>query len=122
MNKFPFITSIQPDSGVIGTNVVITGSGFTPKDNNVAFRIVPEDSNMTFKAGYINDLMSPDGISMEFVIPELLGACAFPLPETTPITVCPEIGILFKPGTQTYPVFVINQNGTSNTVNLTISR
>ncbi len=107
----PTITTIQPDSGTIGTRVVITGTGFTARDNNVAFRI-----------GYINNLISRDGRTIEFVISELLDACAFPLPETTPVTVCPDIGILFKPGTQTYPVFVVNPNGTSNSVNFTVSR
>ncbi|MCX9025647.1 MAG: IPT/TIG domain-containing protein [Candidatus Methanoperedens sp.] len=116
------ITAIQPDAGTIGTKVVITGTGFTAKDNNVAFRIAPEDSNTTFIVGYINHLISRDGKTIEFVIPEGLGACAFPLPETTPVTVCPAIGISFKPGTQTYPVFVVNQNGTSNNVNITVSQ
>lgn len=118
----PAITAIQPDSGTVGTKVVITGTGFTAKDNNVAFRLYPEDSNNSFKVGYINYLKSYDGKTIEFVIPELLGACAFPLPETTPVTACPAIGILFKSETQTYPLFVVNQNGTSNSVNFTVSR
>ncbi|MDD5616745.1 MAG: hypothetical protein PHH85_11140, partial [Candidatus Methanoperedens sp.] len=102
--------------------VVITGTGFSAKDNNVAFRLYPEDSNNSFKVGYINYLKSYDGKTIEFVIPELLGACAFPLPETNPVTACPSIGILFKSGTQTYPVFVANPDGTSNSVNFTVSR
>ncbi len=118
----PTVTAIQPDDGTIGTKVVITGTGFTAKDNNAAFRLYPEDSNNSFKLGYINYLKSYDGKTIEFVIPELLGACAFPLPETIPVTVCPMIGLLFKPGTQTYPLFVVNQNGTSNSVNFTVSR
>ncbi len=75
-----------------------------------------------YKVGYINNLISSDGRTIEFVIPEVLGACAFPLPETNPVTACPAIGILFKPGTQTYPVFVVNKNGMSNSVNFTVSR
>jgi len=116
------IMSIQSDFGTIGTKVVITGAGFTARDNNVAFRLRPEDSPESFKVGYINNLVSRDGRTIEFVIPELLGACAFPLPETTPVTVCPDIGLNFKAGIQTYPVFVVNQNGTSNSVNFTVSR
>ena len=85
-------------AGIIGTKVVITGTGFSAKDNNVAFRLYPEDSYNSFKVGYINNLISYDGKTIEFVIPELLGACAFPLPETTPVTACPAVGILFKPG------------------------
>lgn len=119
----PTIISIQPDFGAIGTKVVITGTGFTARDNNVAFRLEPENSSNPFKIGYINNLVSRDGRIIEFVMPELLGVCAFPLPETTPVTVCPDIGIFFKAGkTQTYPVFVVNQNGTSNSVNFTVSR
>ncbi|MCZ7380889.1 MAG: hypothetical protein O8C64_04860 [Candidatus Methanoperedens sp.] len=117
----PTITAIQPDAGTIGTKVVIVGAGFTARDNNVAFRLRPEDSPETFKVGYINNLVSRNGRTIEFVIPELLGACAFPLPETTPATGCPDIGLNFKPN-QTYPVFVVNQNGTSNSVNFTVSR
>ncbi len=115
----PVILAIQPDPGTIGTKVVITGTGFTARDNNVAFRLVPEDSNETFKVGYINNLISRDGKTIEFVVPTLLGACAFPLPVTTPATGCPDIGLNFKPN-QTYPVFVVNQNGTSNSVNFTV--
>lgn len=118
----PAISAIQPDSGTIGTKVVIIGTGFTARDNNVAFRLVPDDApNVDFKVGYINNLVSHDGKTIEFVIPDGLGACAFPLPETIPVTVCPAIGLNFKPN-QTYPVFVVNQNGTSNSVNFTLSR
>ncbi len=119
---FPAITAIQPDAGVIGTKVVITGAGFTARDNNVAFRLEPEDSPERFKVGYINNLISSEGKTIEFIVPEVLGACAFPLPENEGGPVCPAIGILFKPGTNIYPVFVINQNGTSNSVNFTVSR
>lgn len=122
INQTPSITIIQPDAGTVGTKVAITGTGFTTRDNNVAFRLAPEDSTAgRYKVGYINNLVSHDGRTIEFVIPELLGACAFPLPVTTPITACPGIGIPFKSGTQTYPVFVVNQNGTSNSVNFTVS-
>lgn len=114
----PYISAIQPDSGTIGTKVIITGTGFTAGDNNVAFRLEPEDSNATFKVGYINNLISRDGKTIEFVLPKLLGACAFPLPENG---VCVDIDLNFKPN-QTYPVFVVNQNGTSNIVNFTVSR
>ena len=117
------ITAIQPDAGIIGTKVVITGTGFTARDNNVAFRIPPWDASAEgYKVGYINNIISSDGRIIEFEIPELLGACAFPLPVTNPVTGCPAVGIPFKPGTQTYPVFVVNQNGTSNSVNFTVSR
>ena len=115
------IMSIQPGAGIIGTKVVITGTGFSAKDNNVAFRLYPEDGNNSL-VGYINNLISSDSKTIEFVIPEFLGACAFPLPETIPVTACPAVGILFKPGTQTYPVFVVNKNGSSNGVNFTLSR
>jgi hypothetical protein len=120
----PAITAIEPDAGTIGTKVVIIGTGFTARDNNVAFRLEPEDSPERFKVGYINNLISPDGKTIEFIVPEVLGACAFPLPENKggPIVGCPAIGILFKPGTDTYPVFVVNQNGTSNSINFTVSR
>jgi hypothetical protein len=120
----PTIMSIQPNFGTIGTKAVITGTGFTVRDNNIAFRLEPEDSNSTFKTGYVNNLISHDGETTEFVVPEWLSACAFPQPENKggPTVVCPAIALLFKPGTHTYPVFVVNQNGTSNSVNFTVSR
>lgn len=126
MKRSPYITSIitaiQPNAGGIGTNVVITGSGFTAKENSVAFELMPDEAYTAgYKVGYINNLKSYDGKTIEFVVPEALSACAFPLPENVsgPTIVCPAIGILFKPGTQTYPVFIINQNGTSNRFNFT---
>ncbi len=120
----PAITAIEPDAGIIGTKAVIAGTGFTARDNNIAFRLEPEDSNSTFKTGYVNNLISHDGKTIEFVVPEWLSACAFPLPENKggPTVVCPAIALVFKPGTYTYPVFVVNQNGTSNSVNFTVSR
>ncbi len=115
----PAIMTIQPDAGTIGTKVVITGTGFTAKDNNVAFRLEPEDSPETFKVGYINNIISRDGKTIEFIVPKLLGACAY---VGGPPIVCDAIGLTFKPGTQTYPVFVVNQNGTSNSVNFIVLR
>jgi hypothetical protein len=71
------VTAIQPDAGTIGTKVVITGTGFTARDNNVAFRRAPEDAPIAgYQVGYINNLISSDGRTIEFEIPELLGACA----------------------------------------------
>ncbi|HEY9205387.1 MAG TPA: PLD nuclease N-terminal domain-containing protein [Candidatus Methanoperedens sp.] len=126
MKRPPYITAIttavQPDSGGIGTNVIITGSGFTVKNNSVAFELMPDEASTAgYKVGYINNLKSYDGKTIEFVIPYVLSACLFPLPETAPFTGCQDIDILFKPGTKTYPVFVVNQNGTSNSVNFTMS-
>ncbi len=129
MKKPPYITSIttviQPDAGGTGTNVVIIGSGFTAKNNSVAFELMPDEVGTAgYKVGYINNLKSYDGKTIEFIIPEVLSACSPPLPENVngSTMVCPAIGILFKPETQTYPVFVINQNGTSNRVNFTATR
>ncbi len=115
----PAILAIQSDSGTIGTKIVITGTGFTPGDNNVAFRLEPENSNETFKVGYINNVLSRDGKTIEFVLPKFLGACTY---VGGPPVACPAIGLTFKPGTQAYPVFVVNQNGTSNSIAFTVSR
>ncbi len=69
----PAIKLIQPDAGTIGTKVVITGTGFTARDNNIAFRLVPEDVPFGgfSRVGYINNLASRDGMTIEFVIPEV---------------------------------------------------
>jgi len=113
----PVIISIDPNVGTTGTKIVIKGKGFTARDNNIVFRLKPVDSSENFKLGFENGIESSDGETIEFTLPSTLGACAH-IPEYN--TRCPEIGLLLNPGT-IYPVFIVNINGTSNTVNFTMT-
>ncbi len=113
----PVIISIDPNVGTTGSKIIIKGRGFTALDNNIVFRLKPVDSSENFKLGFKDGIESSDGETIEFTLPNTLGACAY-IPEYN--TRCPEIGLLLNPGT-TYPVFIVNTNGTSNTVNFTMT-
>lgn len=54
----PVVTSFTPTEGNIGTVITVTGSGFTPTDNEIR----GGDKNIT-------GLASPDGKTLTFVIP-----------------------------------------------------
>lgn len=115
--SLPVIISIDPNIGTTGTKIVITGRGFSARNNNIVFRLKPVDSSENFKLGFEEGIASSDGETIEFTLPSALGACAY-IPEYN--TRCPEIGLLLKPGI-TYPVFIVNINGTSNSINFTMT-
>lgn len=112
----PVILSIKPNAGTVGTKIVITGRGFTAEYNNIAFRLQPENSRKEFKVGYETSIKSSDGEIIEFKLPSDLGACAH-LPNEG--TICKMIALILSPET-TYPLFIVNSNGTSNSVNFTV--
>lgn len=65
----PTITYLSPQSGGVGTNVTIYGSGFTTSNNTIHFG-----------SGIITGLQSPDGQSLSFQVPsELTGYGSQPL-------------------------------------------
>lgn len=87
----PVVTSFTPTEGNIGTVITITGSGFTPTDNEIR----GGDKNIT-------GLASPDGKTLTFVIPiNVPGYDANNLP---------------PPQNVRMPVwfYVVNANGVSN--------
>jgi hypothetical protein len=96
----PFIAGLAPMSGPIGTSVMIQGSGFTPRDNNIQFH-GPTD----FLAG--SPVSSETGTSLHFTVT--------PCPSRE--LQCPTFFV--RPGT--YSVVVINANGKSNEAKFTVT-
>lgn len=103
------ISQLSPTSGPINTKVVITGSGFTPTNNNVKFG-----------SGIITNLNSSNGGTViEFSVPSSLNNC--PIFDATLLDALPscQIGAIVTPGV--YPVSVSNVNGTSSSINFTVT-
>ncbi len=95
------ISSIQPGVGPAGTNVTLTGFGFT-------------NSNTVYFSGFaIQNIGMISANSIVFTVPSAVGA------NCTAGMMCPDFLRLITPGT--YPVYVANANGTSNTVNFTVT-
>lgn len=110
--------TITPSSAPVGATVTVTGRGFTA--NNVVH----------FAGGAIGNIPSSGGIAiacttdpscvpgirqtLTFTIPSYIG------PYCAPGAPCPMYATrIIVPGT--YPVYVTNENGTSNSVDLTIT-
>lgn len=95
----PSISSISPSSGPYGTVVTVYGSGFTRYNNSI---------NYAGRTAVVTGVESTNGISLQFTIP------------ATPCSsgmFCAQV--VMEPGT--YQVSVTNQNGTSNSVNYTLT-
>jgi hypothetical protein len=109
----PTILGITPTAGPTGTIMTITGTGFTDSNivhfsvggiGNLPSAIVPVASGMN---GTILDAIS-------FTVPSSIG------PYCQPDQACPMYEVLLNAGS--YPVSVENANGTSNTVQFTITK
>jgi peptidoglycan hydrolase-like protein with peptidoglycan-binding domain len=111
----PFISSISPSSGRVGTQVVIYGRGFNSNIVCIAYPCNNYSSNtINFGLSIIPNAYSADGTSLTFTIPAYTNsACQY----STPACVIPQYQIL--PGT--YPVFVTNSNGISNVMNFSVT-
>lgn len=101
VNAPPFISLLRPTSGPVGTLITVSGSGFTP---TAGFRGAPgggEDyGGNTVQIGSevtLKNLNSADGMTVKFEIP----------PNLAP---------------RVYGLTIVNQNGTSNSVNLTVTK
>lgn len=97
------ISSLSPTSGLVGTQVTITGSGFSEKGNRI-----------NFGYGVVPNLSSSDGRTLTFTVPTSLDPlCRFSIP------FCAIMSKLTTPGT--YPVAVTNANGMSSAaINFTV--
>ena len=95
----PFISSLQPTSGPVGTVVTVSGKGFTPTagfrgssgGGDYGGNTIRLGSNVTLK-----NLNSVDGVTVKFEIPKNMA-----------------------PGV--YSATIVNSNGTSNSVKLTVT-
>lgn len=99
----PTISNIIPTSGQVGTEVTISGSGFTQVDNTVSF-----------SKGYANDLPSRDGKTLRLIVPEELIPCP---PSENPCV----RGSYLPVTTGSYKISVINANGVSNSLTFTVT-
>ena len=91
------LSSISPTSGHIGTQIMLTGSGFTG------------DNTVHFGSGGTMHLTSASNTYLYYTVPSYLSPC-----DVTPQGgVCAQYLQQVTPGT--YQVYVTNQNGTSQT-------
>ena len=96
------VQSASQTSGAIGTQVTLYGSGFTG------------DNTVTFGYGVVVHIPSYNGTSLTFTVPTSLEPlCRFSSPA------CMIVTRQTTPGT--YPVSVQNTNGTSNSINFTVT-
>jgi hypothetical protein len=97
------VAKLTPDSGPVGTAVVVTGSNFAAARNHVQFGI-----------GYVANLASADGTTLRFSVPVNVNVC--PPDSTDP---CAMVIARVLPGD--YPVAVITGGETSNTLHFTVT-
>jgi peptidoglycan hydrolase-like protein with peptidoglycan-binding domain len=115
------VYSVSPTSGVVGSTVTITGSGFTSSntvlmDGNVAAQNVGVSSSYAIPVACSPLASSCSGgarQTLTFTVPSALA------PYCAPGMACPQYMRLTTPGT--YSISVLNSNGTSNTVTFTVT-
>jgi hypothetical protein len=107
-NLYPTITSISPVSGAAGTQVTVSGSGFSLSGNNVA---VSTSSGI----GNVGNLASASGTNLQFTVPPYLSHVC-----TSTQSLC--IGDPFPIGAGSVSVTVTNASGyTSSPVTFTVT-
>ena len=97
------ISYVTPQSGRVGTQVLIVGGGFSQLENTVHFGV----------GGQLH-AVSSNGTSMYYTIPAYVSQC-----DVMPNTQCFAAQAV-TPGT--YQMYVTNQNGTTNTVSFTVTQ
>lgn len=107
VTRAPKILSISPSSGIVGSKVKLTGSGFTRSGNKIKFGNLGSEENGEYN-------LSSDGTSLIFTVPTTnYHSCWDSVPA------CKIAAVSTTPGK--YEVSVINANGTSNTVVFTVT-
>ena len=97
------LTLLSPTSGRVGTQVTLTGSGFTASNNTVHFGI-----------GGMQNVASANGTTIYYTIPSYLSACDL----MTSGMACTPYAQSVVPGT--YPLYVTNGNGASSILYFTV--
>ena len=120
----PTISYLSPNSGAIGTSVVIYGSGFgnacTPTAPDYCRSALLANNTIKFGSGKIAHVTyANDGTNLSFMVPSELsggGECSTfnGITSCTPAYVVPVTA-------GNYAVSVTNANGTSNAVNFTVT-
>jgi hypothetical protein len=106
----PTISSISPDTASVGTQVTITGTGFTPTGNSVF-----TGSPNAVTPMYVSNLDSANGATLTYSVSILPTNCPAQIyGQPSNCAVANYAG--------TYQLFVSNANGTSNPVNFTITQ
>ena len=78
----PLIKSLSPTSGPTGTQIMITGSGFTLINNEIW--IYQQYSNIGYDAGsFVTEASSTDGATLEFIFPKTIPDIVNPTQSTT---------------------------------------
>jgi hypothetical protein len=98
----PVLASITPSQAAVGDGITLKGSGFSARNTGVRIG-----------TGYLNAVTPASDTAIVFSLPAALSACP-PGSE-----VCIALAIPVTPGT--YPVSVVNANGTSNALSLQVS-
>ncbi len=107
----PAITNLEPSSGAVGTEVTITGSGFTKTKNAVV--LGPNDD----MNGYVKNLESKNKRTIKFTIPDGLDACS---PEAED-NGYPCSAAYPKVESGEYSIYITNENGESNKVTFEVT-
>lgn len=123
-NLTPFISSLTPSSGPVGTQVTITGTGFLPTSGNMGSGTGGNTIQTTYQGMPVwlaNNLNSSDGKALTFQIPDnLIQPCPAGLTAGPPPWPACDPGVFpFAPGV--YSIFVSNANGTSNPQTFTVT-
>ena len=98
------LSYLAPSMGPVGTTIQIQGNGFTAYDNTVHFG----------GGGSMHLPSYNNGQTITFTIPQTISGCDL----QTPGMVCSMMAMLVTPGT--YPVYVTNINGSTNTIYYTV--
>ena len=97
------LSSIQPNVGSTGTTIVLTGSGFSTTGNDVHFGI-----------GGTRNVAAINGGTIYYTVPHYVSPCDFT------VGMCSAPAVLVQNGS--YPIFVTNAQGTSQTFTFTVSQ
>ncbi len=90
------LSYLSPSAGRVGTQIVISGTGFSAYDNTVHFGV-----------GGMQHVSSVNGTTIAYTIPSYLSPC-----DTQMGGYCAQYAQQVTPGT--YPIYITNANGTSN--------